>query len=137
MTYRRGAKGTEVKRIQTDLQARGLYLGQGSLQPLLRRVDERHPGLLDEVFAPGAAELRAMLVAPHAEQLAWARSIQDLHRFVVVEPWRGFFKTLGRREEFQAIQREAAQNMYGGALAACRSYGVRSERASRCSLTFA
>lgn len=104
-------------------------LGQKSLQPLLRRVDERHPGLLDEIFAPGAAELRAMLAAPLEEQLAWARSIQDFRRFVVIEPWRGFLKTLGRREEFQAIQREAAQDIYRDALAGCRSYGVRSERA--------
>jgi hypothetical protein len=103
-------------------------LGQGSLQPLLTAMDRGHAVVVDEVFGPHAAELRAMLASSRDEQLAWAQSIQN-PRSVVVEPWRGLFKSLGRRPEFQAVEVDAAGRMYQQALAWCRTYGVRSERA--------
>ena len=103
-------------------------LGQGSLQPLLTAMDRGHAAVVDEVFGPHAAELRAMLATSRDEQLAWARSIQN-QRSVVAEPWRGLFKSLGRRPEFQAVEVDAAGRMYQQALAWCRTYGVRSERA--------
>ena len=104
-------------------------LGQGTLQPLLRQMDTQSPAIVDEIFGPRAPELRAMLAARRDEQLAWAVSIQDRQRFVVIEPWRGLFKTLGRRGEFQVIQSAAAHGMYREALGWCRTYGVHSERA--------
>jgi hypothetical protein len=104
-------------------------LGQGSLQPLLEEMDRAHPEILEEIFDDHYPVLRSMLKAEREEQLAWARSIQDLRRFVVGEPWRGLFKTLGRREEFQAIQVKAADRLYRAALALCKTYRVWSERA--------
>jgi hypothetical protein len=103
-------------------------LGQGSLQPLLTRLDRAHPAVVDVVFGPHAAELRAMLGSPRDEQLAWARSIQNV-RSMISEPWRGLFKGLGRRDECQDIQVAAAQEMYQDALAWCRTFGVRTQRA--------
>jgi hypothetical protein len=103
-------------------------LGQGSLQPLLHEMDQKHPPVVDEIFGPHAPELRAMLGAAHDEQLAWARSIQD-PRFVIAEPWRGLFKTLGRRSEFRAIEVNAASALHVQAITLCRAYAVRSERA--------
>lgn len=103
-------------------------LGQGSLQPLLQSMDRQHAAVIDTVFGPHAPELRAMLASPRDEQLEWARGIQS-QRFAVSEPWRGFFKTLGRRDEFQAIEVEAASRLYQDAIGLCRTYGVRSERA--------
>ncbi len=103
-------------------------LGQGTLQPLLAGIDRTSPAVVDDVFGPHAAELRAMLASPREEQLAWARSIQD-PRGRVAEPWRGLFKTLGRHDEFQAVEVASASGMYEEALAWCHAYGVRSERA--------
>lgn len=104
-------------------------LGQGTLQPLLQEMDRRHATILKEIFDERYPELKAVLKAEHEEQLAWARSIQDPRRFVLYEPWRGLFKTLGRREEFQDIQVKAADRLYRSALALCKTYDVRSERA--------
>lgn len=104
-------------------------LGQGSLQPLLREMDRSHAPILREIFADHYPELRSMLDSDRDEQVAWARSIQDLRRFVVVEPWRGLFKTLGRRKEFQDIQAKASSRLYRAARDLCRLYRVRSERA--------
>jgi putative peptidoglycan binding protein len=103
-------------------------LGQGSLQPLLTSMDRQHPAVVDEVFGPHAAEFRAMLTSSPDEQLTWARSIQN-QRSVISEPWRGLFKTLGRRTEFHAIEVEAAGTLYQDALALCHTYGVTSQRA--------
>ncbi len=104
-------------------------IGQGSLQPLLEEMDQTHLDILQEIFGPNFPVLRAMLKTDREEQLAWARSIQDLNRFVLFEPWRGQFKTLGRREEFQSIQVKHAGRLHQAAVAVCDTYGVRSERA--------
>jgi Putative peptidoglycan binding domain len=104
-------------------------LGQGSLQPLLQSLNRKHTALVDEIFGPYAAELRAMLAAPQEEQLTWARSIQN-QQCAIFEPWRGLFKTLGRRREFQMIEVAAANQLYGEAVRLCHAYGIWSQRAA-------
>lgn len=104
-------------------------LGQGSLQPLLEEMDRTQPNMLRAIFEVHYPELKAMLGAELDEQLAWARSIQDTARFVIDEPWRGLFKTLGRTQEFQGIQVHFANRLYEAAEGLCRTYQVQSERA--------
>ncbi len=103
-------------------------LGQGSLQPLLEEMNQKYPSVLKDIFDASCPVLLAMLQESKQEQLAWASSIQN-NRHVLFEPWRGMFKTLGRREEYQGIQVAAANRRYQLALALCEEYGVRSERA--------
>jgi len=104
-------------------------LGQGTLQPLLAAMDKSHPDVVENVFGPHADELRAMIASSHDDQLTWARSIQDRQRFILIEPWRGLLKSLGRSDEFQAIEVDAARQIYQDALEWCREYEVQSERA--------
>ncbi len=104
-------------------------LGQESLQPLLKKMEEKHPKILKEIFDEHYPLLQAMLKSELQEQLEWARSVQDPRKFVLFEPWQGLFKTLGRQEEFQKIEVEHADRIYRSALALCKEYGVRSERA--------
>ena len=104
-------------------------LGQGSLQPLLHELLDRHRSLVQEILHDQFAVFVAMLVSPPAEQLAWARSIQD-RRFRVLEPWCGLLKTLGRTPECQAIQVRHAGHTYGRALELCSGYELRTERAA-------
>lgn len=103
--------------------------GQGSLQPLLQRMNERHPGVMEDVFDSRRAELESVLSASHEEQMQWARSIQDTRRGQLNEPWAGLFKTLGRTSEFQQIQVDAAQRLYEAAQELCDDYQLWSERA--------
>jgi hypothetical protein len=103
-------------------------LGQGSLQPLLSEFMAGNAALCTAIFGPYEAELRAMLEEPPARQVAWGRSI-TAGRGRVAEPWRGLFKTLGRRPECQAVQVAHAQGIYARALALCRKFALRSERA--------
>ncbi len=102
-------------------------LGQGSLQPMLHEIVDRHRTLCQGIFHEQFPVFVAMLVSSPAEQLAWARSIQD-RRFRLLEPWRGLLKTLGRTPEFQAIQVRQAGFFYGRALEMCSNYGLRTER---------
>jgi hypothetical protein len=104
-------------------------IGQGSLQPLLERMDQEHSDVFERAFNQNTAVLRAVLESSHDEQMDWARSIQDRLRHTVAEPWRGQLKTLGRSEEFQAIQVEAAEDHFKTARAWCEAFGVRSQRA--------
>lgn len=104
-------------------------LGQGSLQPLLAEMDRTQPKILKAIFDVHYPVLKALLKADPAEQLAWARSVQDARRVAIDEPWRGLFKTLGRTAEFQRIQVKYADRLYRAAKALCTAYKLRSERA--------
>lgn len=103
-------------------------LGQGSLQPMLKAMAERHREAFDAVFAADGPALLDLLARPRKEQLTWARGIQS-PKHVLDEPWRGRFKTLGRTVEFQAIQLEASAGILARATDWCRHYGLRSQRA--------
>jgi len=102
-------------------------LGQGSLQPLWFEMTDRHRSLCEDVLQDQFPVFQAVLRSTPAEQLAWARSIQD-QRHRVLEPWRGLLKSLGRTDEFQAIQVRQARYLHGRALESCSNYDLRTER---------
>jgi hypothetical protein len=92
-------------------------------------MDSVHADVFRRLFGPQYAELKQMLTASRADQLAWARSIQT-PKHVLTEPWRGLFKALGRTEEFQEIEVKHARNLYTEALSLCSAYQVASARAA-------
>ncbi|SMO71675.1 peptidoglycan-binding domain-containing protein [Fodinibius sediminis] len=103
--------------------------GQGSLQPLLQTMDNQYPDLVHDIFAGRYSEFQEVLEAPREQQMAWGRSVQDQNRYVLREPWRGLFKTLGRCGEFQELQVETADRLYKEATDLAREYEFESERA--------
>lgn len=103
--------------------------GQGSLPPLLSEMNTKHADIVEEIFHENTREFRRMLTLDRAGQLAWARALNN-SRGVVIEPWNGLFKTLGRREEFQDIEVEFAQGNFNAALQLCARFGLTSERAA-------
>jgi len=104
-------------------------LGQGSLQPLLKKMDRQHSDLIKNIFAERCSEFREILKAPQEQQMAWSRSIQNQNNSVIREPWCGLFKTLGRCGEFQDIEVEAANQLYDEAIELAHEYDLKSERA--------
>jgi hypothetical protein len=104
-------------------------LGQGSLQPLLQKINTTHPDIVESIFGQNYTEFNAVLGASQLEQLDWARSIQNLKR-VVSEPWKGHFKTLGRQQLFQDIQVQFATRLFKDAIALCSDFGLLSNRAA-------
>jgi len=101
--------------------------GQHSLQPLLIRMFERHEDQVRAIFQDHYDVLVAALRSAQDELMAFARSIQD-PKHNVNEPWRGMFKALGRTDEFEQIEVEAAGRLLDAARALCNDYGLRSQR---------
>jgi hypothetical protein len=121
--------------VSGDFDGQGLSFGalqwnfgQGSLQPILARLDAEHGEVAAAVFGPRHGEWRAMLGAGHEEQIEWARSLQTA-RHTLVEPWHGLWKTLGRTPECQQLQVDASRTLFDRALALCERFGLVSERA--------
>ena len=104
-------------------------LGQGSLQPLLQKINTTHPDIVESIFGQNYAELKAVLGAPKSKQLEWARSIQDV-KHAPIEPWKGQFKTLGRQQLFQDIQVQFATRLFKSATTLCKDFGLISTRAA-------
>lgn len=103
--------------------------GQGSLQPLLAKMLATQRATVDSIFHEQAPVLAAVLKASREDQLKFARTIQHPVRHAVNEPWAGMFRALGRSAEFQAIETEAAAELFAGAKKDCRIFGLKSERA--------
>jgi hypothetical protein len=102
--------------------------GQGSLQPLLRDMIDRHPQVMQGIFGAHYDAFAEALHADRDELLNFARSVQHPVTHAVFEPWRGYARTLGRTTEFQAVQTEHAGGVFRKALGMCRDYGLWSER---------
>jgi hypothetical protein len=103
-------------------------LGQGSLQPLLHEMFEKHEQVSRDIFHENFEVLKALRSSDKQEQLDFARSIQNLRNFKIDEPWRGMMKQLGRTSEFQGIQANHAAKILAKARAMCADYGLTTER---------
>jgi len=105
-------------------------LGQGTLQPLLLEMNEKHRDLMTTIFGTSHGPLSTMLELARPAQLAWARSLQQSPGHKVAGAWTTAFRTLGATLEFQNIATHHAAAYYGGALDLCRKLGLRSQRAA-------
>lgn len=104
--------------------------GQGSLQPLLKKMIADHQSVIAAIFGDDFAELQNMLaMTDKTQQVAWSVGKQQ-NGATVDQPWRGYFVKLGETPEYQAIQGDAAENVYQKGLKYCRQFGLKSERAA-------
>lgn len=104
--------------------------GQNTLQPLLKDFIAQYPKVAQSTFQDELNVVTAALAAPQDELMRFVRSIQHPVKHVVNEPWRGMARALGRTPEFQRLQVKAAGAVFKRALAACKEYGLKSERAA-------
>ncbi|MEQ1934332.1 MAG: peptidoglycan-binding domain-containing protein, partial [Fimbriimonadaceae bacterium] len=103
-------------------------IGQGSLQPLILEMDAKHRDILKGAFHVDYLALITAMKLPKKEGVEWAKTIQN-NKFVIHEPWRGEFKSLGRTPEYQQIQTDHADANYQKARSWCAEYELWSERA--------
>lgn len=103
--------------------------GQGSLQPLLKRMFADYPERSRSIFQARFDLILTKLNGGKSDLLAFARSIQHPTKHFLHEPWRGMFKSLGRSDEFQRIEVDSATALYKSARQLCADYGLWSERA--------
>jgi hypothetical protein len=102
--------------------------GQGSLQPLLKRMFTEHPERSRSIFQNRFDLIRAKLNGGKPDLMSFARTIQHPTKHFLNEPWRGMFKSLGRTDEFQRIELDAANALYSAARQLCSDYGLWSDR---------
>lgn len=102
--------------------------GQGSLQPLLKRLLDEHPDVAEKVFGNRLDELRQAVLGGRDASMRFAASIQAPGGKNVAEPWRTLFHSLGLTPEFQVIERDGAAAYFDRAVRLCSAYGLWSER---------
>lgn len=79
--------------------------GQGTLPPLLKKMESKNAALFNECFGGDNAKLNSfsdMLDTTTAEQLEWAAGIQANNK--VNSEWKTIFDKIGDKKEFQSIQ---------------------------------
>ncbi len=121
--------------IAGDFDGQGLSFGalqwnfgQGTLQPLLKRMLDEHGGVAASIFGDRLESLRRAVGGDKAAALAFAASIQDAARKTVQPPWRDMFKKLGLTPEFQAIEVTGAAAYAERGRKLWKDYGLWSER---------
>jgi hypothetical protein len=102
-------------------------IGTGSLQPLLLEFARDNPAQFAAIFGPHATQLLQMLSQPRAEQLRFARSIND-DRNRIIEPWASYFRRLREEPAFQQIQLRHVRPRMNSAINYARQLRLRSER---------
>lgn len=105
--------------------------GQGSLQPLLRDMIQRHTQTVKDLFESYFDIIVEALDSdktPKEELITFARAIQHPVTHKVFEPWKGMARELGRTEEFQQIEVKHANKLFNSAKKMCQQYGLWSER---------
>lgn len=108
----------------------GFTLAGGELQRVMREIDERAPGRIDEVFGELAPAWRAVLARPVTEQIAWADSISlGASKARLPAAWVQVFARLGALPVTQQVQIDAARHKYfEPALLSAQRLGLTTER---------
>jgi Putative peptidoglycan binding domain len=92
----------------------GFTLKGGNFGVVIRRVLQRHPGLLQQVMgAPKADELSQVIDASDTRKRNWANGISlPPTKYRVRADWEDAFEALGNRSEVRSIQDEVAWEVY-------------------------
>lgn len=121
--------------VSGDFDGQGLSFGalqwnfgQGSLQPLLKQMFRAHPERSRSIFQDRFDLLTSKLHGGKSDLMSFARCLQHPTKHFLYEPWRGMFKSLGRSNEFQRIEVDAANALYRAARHLCVDYHLWSER---------
>lgn len=104
--------------------------GQGSDVKLYTRLESEYPGVLKSAF--GAAlytEFKANLNKPLSQRLAWVQKAVDDTSGKLEPNWKHAFLALCETKEFQECQNFYAEEVFQKALALCKEYGLRTNRA--------
>jgi hypothetical protein len=99
--------------------------GQGTLQPLLMRLFNEHPGIPSQHMPEGGKWLKKSIA--EGWEGKWALQTQINNQ--VVEPWLTALTLVCRTPEFQKIQDEAAEIRYNMATHMCKSFDLKTDRA--------
>jgi hypothetical protein len=98
--------------------------GQGTLQPLFKRLFKEFPGVAARVLPEGGKSLRAALL--NNSEKDWALQRQEGNKFI--DPWKTALKKLGETSEMQKIQMDAAKWYIDRAVNQMGQFGLYTDR---------
>lgn len=120
--------------IAGDFDGQGLSLGylqwcigQGTLQPLLSRMDKQYNSEMRNIFKINYSEIHDMIYYSPAKQLEWAKGINNLMN-KIIEPWYSKFVSLSKNQNFKKIEHDAEAYSVKQAMIICDKYKLRTVR---------
>ena len=102
-------------------------IGQGTLQPLLNRMDREYNDEMRSIFADNYDSIHNMLLDTRENQVAWAKSINNSGN-TIAEPWYSQFASLCNNQNFINIESDAIVTKVGQAMIICDKYNLKTVR---------
>lgn len=115
--------GDRFQQVTGNFDGAGLSFGpaqwnfkSGTLTPLLRKFQKKDPVAFADCFSDvdDLAELLDVLEHPTSQQIRWGNNISTGRSNAdVIEPWKSYFRALGRNDAYKAIMVAEALRKYG------------------------
>lgn len=102
-------------------------IGQGTLQPLLNRMDREYNDEMRSIFRSNYDSIHNMILDTPQNQLAWAKSINNTSN-TIAEPWYSQFVALTNKEQFKNIEADAEAFKVGQAMLISDKYKLKTTR---------
>ena len=102
-------------------------IGQGTLQPLLNRMDREDNSEMKNIFGTNYDSIHNMILNTTENQLVWAKSINDSTN-TIAEPWHSQFVSLCNNQHFINIELDAEAYKIGQAMIICDKYNLKTVR---------
>lgn len=102
-------------------------LGQGTLQPLLNRMDREYNAEMRSIFGNNYDSIHNMIIDTKENQILWAKAINDPTN-KISEPWYSQFVSLSNNQHFIEIEKDAEAFKIGQAMIICDKYNLKSVR---------
>lgn len=102
-------------------------IGQGTLQPLLNRMDREYNAEMKSIFESNYDSIHNMILDTTENQLAWAKTINNSTN-TIAEPWYSQFVSLCNNQHFIDIELDAEAYKIGQAMTICDKYNLKTVR---------
>jgi len=102
-------------------------IGQGTLQPLLNRMEREYNAEMKSIFGTNYDSIHNMILDTTENQLAWAKTIND-SKNTISEPWYSQFVSLTNNQHFINIELDAEAYKIGQAMIICDKYKLKTVR---------
>ena len=102
-------------------------IGQGTLQPLLNRMDRQYNSQMKSIFGTNYDTMHRMILDTPANQLKWAQSINSSTN-KIISPWCSQLDSLRKNQNFIKIEQDAEVYSVKQAMIICDKYKLKTVR---------
>lgn len=102
-------------------------VGQGTLQPLLNRMDREYNTEMKSIFGTNYNSIHNMIHDTKENQLKWAKTINSSTN-TIAQPWDSQFVSLYNNQHFINIESDAESYYIGQAMLICDKYNLKTVR---------